>query len=122
MRSSGSIYLLICLSLETLSSIIRISQPILMELKDLVSFIIICLSQVILLKWLCVLPGPPDSRCLAILDLFISSDAKQWLSLHWEILIMLPRFPFTFYKLKGDAQFNRIAYVCSCADWDSLHD
>ena len=40
-----------------------------------------------------------DSHSSALLDLFISSDASicQWLSLHWEILIMLlSQFPLTF--------------------------
>ena len=41
-----------------------------------------------------------DSHSPALLDFFLSSDAifvLQWLSLHWEILIMLlSQFPLTF--------------------------
>ena len=47
----------------------------------------------------------------------------QWLSLHWEILIMLlSQFPLTFHHSQLDAPFHWIAYDYSCADWDGLHD
>ena len=48
----------------------------------------------------------------------------QWLSLHWEILIMLlSQFPLTFHKnSQWDALFHYIAYDYSCADWDGLCD
>ena len=51
MRFSQSNHLL-CLSLETLTSIIRTGLPILVELIDLVNSVIIFLSQTSLLKWL----------------------------------------------------------------------
>ena len=43
-----------------------------------------------------------DSHNPALLDLLLSSDASicsKWLSLHWEILIMLSRFPLTFHQI-----------------------
>ena len=50
----------------------------------------------------------------------------QWLSLHWEILIMLLSqvsisldFPL---NSNWDAPFHCIAYDYSCADWDGLCD
>ena len=44
----------------------------------------------------------------------------QWLSLNWEILIMLlSQFPS---KSKQDAPFHRIDYDYSCADWDGPRD
>ena len=46
-----------------------------------------------------------DSHSSAVLDLFISSDAiafvLHWLSLHWEILIMLSQFPMTFQLIRN---------------------
>ena len=39
-----------------------------------------------------------DSHSPALLDLYLSSDASIWLSLHWELLIMLlSQFPLTFH-------------------------
>ena len=52
MRFSQSTHLLMFLSLETLTSIIRTGLPILVELIDLVNSVIIFLSQMILLRWL----------------------------------------------------------------------
>ena len=51
------IHLLMCLSLRILTSIIRTGQPILVELINLVNFVIICLSQIILPIWLISLLG-----------------------------------------------------------------
>ena len=47
----------------------------------------------------------------------------QWLSLHWEILIMLlSKLPLTFKETHKDSQrdtlFHRIVYDYSCAEWD----
>ena len=52
MRFSQSTHLLMCLSLETLTSIIRTGLPILVELIDLVNSVIIFLSQMTFLRWL----------------------------------------------------------------------
>ena len=58
-----------------------------------------------------------DSHRSALLDLFISFDAVfvlQWISIHWEILIMLlSQFPS---YLQQDAPFHLIAYDYSCVD------
>ena len=46
----------------------------------------------------------------------------RWLSLHWEILIMLlSQFPLTFHS-QQDAPFYRIAYDYFRVDWDGLCD
>ena len=45
----------------------------------------------------------------------------QWFSLHWEILIKLSQFPLTFQQTHNRT-FHSIAYDCSLADWDVLHD
>ena len=50
MRFSQSTYLLMFLSLETLTSIISIDLPILVELTDLVNSVIICLTHYSYLK------------------------------------------------------------------------
>ena len=74
MRFSRSTHLLMCLSFETLTSIIRTGYPILVELIDLVNSAIISLiSQMV------NFPAQiPDSDCHspALLDLFISSDTS----------------------------------------------
>ena len=53
----------------------------------------------------------------------------QWLSLHWEVLIMLvSQFPVTSQQIafqsdsQWDAPFYCIAYDYPCADWDDFHD
>ena len=43
-----------------------------------------------------------DSHSPALLDLFLLTQVfvLQWLSFHWEILIMLlPQFPLTFHEI-----------------------
>ena len=63
-----------------------------------------------------------DSHSPALLDLFICSDPSiflQWLSLHWEILIIIVVFPSNTQR---DAPFHCIVYDCSWADWDGLRD
>ena len=52
MRFSRSTHLLMFLSLETLTCIIRTGLPILVELTNLVNSVIIFLSQMTLLRWL----------------------------------------------------------------------
>ena len=67
-----------------------------------------------------------DSHSPVLLNLFLLTVVffQQWLSLHWEILIMLlSKFPFTFLlSSKQDALFHCIAYDCFCADWDGVRD
>ena len=77
MRFSRSTHLLMCLSLGTLMSIIRTGYPILVELIDLVNSFIIFLSQTTLLRWLTfLLRSLTVTLSPALLDLFLSSDAR----------------------------------------------
>ena len=73
MRFSRSTHLLMCLFLETLTSMIRTGQPILVEMIDLVKSAINDLAQMVNFPTL-VLDG--DSHSPALLDLFISSDTS----------------------------------------------
>ena len=85
MRFSRSTHLLMYLSLENLSSIIKTGLPILVELIDLVSYFIILIDplySVIISNDLIQMVNFPtwipecDSHSPALLDLFISSDAS----------------------------------------------
>ena len=63
----------------------------------------------------------------ALMDLFLLMllFVLQWLSLHWEILIMLLcQFPLTFYQIyNGMLGFIAcITFDFSHADWDRLRD
>ena len=76
-----------------------------MELIDLVNSVIIFLSQTTLLRWLTFLLR--SQTVIFIILLFLISFfllmllfVLQWLSLHWEILIMLlSHFPLTFHQV-----------------------
>ena len=68
-----------------------------------------------------------DSHSPAILDLFISSDANVYFTMafpplgnsdHVGVSVSID-FPSNSQR---DAQFHRIAYDYSCADWDGLRD
>ena len=68
--------------------------PILVELIDLVNSVIILLSQMTLLRWLTFLHGSQTVILIALLFwtyfFFLTLVfVLQWLSLHWEILIIL---------------------------------
>ena len=124
MRFSQSTHLLMFLSLETLTSIKRTGLPILVELIDLVNSVIIFLSQMTSLRWLTFLLG---SQILIVLLFWIYFFlltlvfVLQWLSLHWEILIMLlSQFPLTFQLIHNGCSFHRTVYDYSRADWDGL--
>ena len=107
MRFSQSTHLLMFLSLETLTSIIRTGLPILVELIDLVNSVIIFLSQMTLLRWLTFLLGSQTVILIVLLFWFylfllMLVFLLQWLSLHWEILIMLlSQFPLTFHYINN---------------------
>ena len=85
-----------------LTSIIRTGSHIVVELIDLVNSVIIFLSQMTLLRWLTFLLGSLTVILTVLLFwiyLFLLTlvFVLQWLSLHWEILIMLlSQFPLTF--------------------------
>ena len=108
MRFSRSTHLLMFLSLETLTSIIWTGLPILVELIDLVNSVIIFLSQMTLLRWLTFLLGSQTVILIVLLFwiylfLLMLVFVLQWLSLHWEILIMLlSQFPLTFHHIHND--------------------
>ena len=107
MRFSRSTHLLMFLSLETLTSIIRTGSPILVELIDLVNSVIIFLSRMTLLRWLTFLLGSQMVILIVLLFwiylfLLMLVFLLQWLSLHWEILIMLlSQFPLTFHYINN---------------------
>ena len=87
MRFSRSTHLLMFLSLETLTSIIRTGLPIPVELIDLVNFVITFLSQMTLLRWLTFLLGSQTVIVIVLLFwiyffLLMLVFALQWLSLH----------------------------------------
>ena len=81
---------------------LRTCSPILVELIDLVNSVIIFLSQMTLLRWLTFLLGYLTATLTVLLFwiyLFLLSlvFVLKWLSLYWEIQIMLfSQFPLTF--------------------------
>ena len=122
MRLSQSTHLLMCLSLETLMSIIRTGLPILVELIDLVNSN--DLTQMI--NFPTQIPDS-DSHSSALLDLFISSDASICSTMtfpplgnsdHGVVSVSID-FPS---NSQLDALFHCIAYDYSCTDWDDLRD
>ena len=94
-----------CVSLETLPSIIRTGLPILVELIYLVNSVMIFLSQTNLLRWVTFLLGSQTVILTVLLFwlyffLLILLFVVQWLFHHWEILIMFfCQFPLTFYHI-----------------------
>ena len=89
-----------CLPLETLMSIIRTGSPILVELIDLVNSVIIFFISNDLTHTVEFSIRIPDcdSHSAALLDLFLLTPVvvQQWLSLYWDILMLLSQFPLTF--------------------------
>ena len=75
MRFSRSTHLLMFLSLETLTSIIRTGLPILVELIDLVNSVIISNDLTQMVNFPTRIPDC-DSHNPALLDLFLTSDAS----------------------------------------------
>ena len=127
MRFSRSTHQLLSLSSETLTSIIRTGSPIQEELIGLANSYNFYISND--LPQMVSFPTRiPDCDCYnpALLDLFrlVLVFVLQWLSLYWEILIiMLSQFPLTVCETqKGDAPFHRIAYDCSHTDEEGLGD
>ena len=92
------------LSLVALMSIIRTGFSILVELIDLLNSVIIFISQMTLLRWLTFLLGSQTVILIVLLFCFcffllMLVFILQWLSLHWEILIMLCQFQLTFHQI-----------------------
>ena len=106
MRFSQSTHMFMRLSLETLTSIIRIGLPILVKPIDLVNSVMIFLSQTTFLRRLTLLLGS-QTVILAVLLFWIYLSlltlfVLQWLLVHWEILIMLlSQFPLTFHHIQS---------------------
>ena len=90
MRFHRSTHLLVFLSLETLTSIIRTGLPILVELIELLNYVIIFLFQMTFLRWSTFLH---ESQAVIVIVLLFWTYfflltlvfVLQWLSLHWEI-------------------------------------
>ena len=103
-NSSANVFL----SLETLMYVMRTDLSILVELFDLVNSVIILLSQMTLLRWLTLLLG--SQTVIPIVQLFwiylfllMQVFVLQWLSLHWEMLIMsLSQFILTFHQVHNE--------------------
>ena len=86
-------HLLMCLYLETLTSIIQTGLSILVELMDLVNSVIIFFISSNLTQMVNFPTRIPycDSHSPALLNFFllVLVVVLKWLSLHWDILIML---------------------------------
>ena len=99
MKFSQSTYLLMFLSLETLTPIIRTGLPTLVELINLVNSVII-----FYLKYLTQMINHSypdcDSHSPALLDLFLSSDASICSTVAFlplgNLIMLLSQFPLTF--------------------------
>ena len=102
---------------------------ILVELIDMVKFVITFLSQMTLLRWLTFLLGSQTVILMVLLFwiylfLLMLVFVLQWLfpplgnSDHVVVSVSID-FPTNSQQ---DAPFHRIAYDYSCADWDGLRD
>ena len=107
-------------------SIIRTGLPILVELIDLVNFVIISNDLTQIVNFPMQIPDC-DSHTIALLDLFLSSDASFCSTIAFPpmgnsdhvIVSVSIDFPL---NSQWDAPFHRIAYDYSCDDWDGLPD
>ena len=127
MRFSRSTHLLTCLYLETLTSIIRTGLLTLVELIDLLIFVIIFLSRTTLLRWLTFLLGslPVVLTVLLFWIYFFFLTlvfVLQWFSLHWKILIvLLSQFQLTFHNIhNGMACFIALLMTILALIWTVL--
>ena len=118
--------MVICLSLETLTSVIRTRYHTLVELIDLVKSVIISNDLTQMVNFPVRIPNY-DSHSPVLLDLFLSSDARISSTMafpplansdHVVVSVSID-FPSS---LQWNASFHCIAYDCSRADWDGLCD
>ena len=99
--------------METLMSIIRTDLPILVELINLVTSVVISLSQMTSLRWLTFqLKIQYASICSTMAFSPLGNSDHVVVSVSID-------FPTNSQR---DAPFHRIAYDYSCADWDGLCD
>ena len=125
MRFSHSAHLQMCLSLETLTSIIRTGLPFLGELIDLVNCYVSISND--LTKMVNFPTRIPDCGCHSptLLDLFISSGASICSTVAFppfgnsDHVVVSVSIDVPSYS-QQDAQFHRIAYDYSRAE--GLHD
>ena len=128
MTFAPSTHLLICLFLQTLTSIIRTGLPILVELIDLVNCYNFSISNDLtqMANFPTCIPDC-DSHSPTLLDFFLSSDASICSAMafpplgnsdHVVVSVSID-FPTNSQQ---DAPFHRIAYDYSRADWDGLCD
>ena len=108
-------------------SIIRTGKPILVELIDLVNSVTIFLNN---LTQMVNFPTPIpdcDTHSPALLDLFLSSDARIYSTLTFPSLgnsnhVVVSVFNEFPPNSQRDAPFHRIAHDYSRADWEGLRD
>ena len=133
MKFSRSTHLLIFLSLEILTSVIRTGLPILVELIDLVNSVIIFLSQMTLLRWLTFLLGSQTIILIVLLFwiyfflLTLVFDASicstmAFLPLGNSDHVVASVFIDFPSNSQRDALFHRVAYDHFRSDWDGLRD
>ena len=113
-----------CLTLETLTSIVRTGSHILVELVDLVKSVISNdLTQMVNFHTRiqdCI-------RIFEAFDLFISSDASICSTMtfpplgNFDHVVVSVSIDFPLNS-KWNVQFHCIVYGYSCADWDGLRD
>ena len=124
MRFSRSTHLLMFLSLETLTSIIRTGLPIPLELIDLVNAVIILNDLTQMVNFSIRIPDYAF-HSPALLDLFLSSGASICSAMAFPplgnpdhvVVSVCIDFPTNSQR---HAPFHRIAYHYSRADWESL--
>ena len=118
MRFSRSTHLQVCLSLETLTSIIRNGLPILVELIDLVNPVI--MSQMTLLRCLAFLLGPQTViltvQLFWVMSFFLCIFTVTFPPFgNSDHVVVSASIDFPSYS-KRDAPFHCIAYDNSRAD------
>ena len=120
MRFSRSTHLLMYLSLETLTSIIRTGLPILAKLRDLVNSVITSLSQTTLLRWLSF---GSLTVTLTVLLFWISFFLLMLVFVlgNSDHVVVSLSIGFPSHS-QWDAPFHHNAYDYSCIDWDDLRD
>ena len=113
---SQSTHLLMFLSLESLTFIIRNDLPILVELINLLNTVTISNDLTQMVNFPTWIPDC-DSHSPALFDLFLSFDAN----ICSDCVVVSVSFDLPSNS-QQDALFHCIAYDYSCADWNSLRD